>query len=80
MSLELAERSLPETIMAAMEERITSDAAIAGLQACLLLDGSLRLRYAKVCTALQHTHSLSHLAMWPIPNGRQPCNAEALAA
>ena len=46
--------------MAAMEERITSDAAIAGLQACLLLDGSLRLRYAKVCIALQHNHSLSH--------------------
>ena len=77
LSLELAERSLPEAIMAAMEERITSDAAIAGLQECLLLDGSLRLRYAKVYAYsmyVQHirtahmystsecTHGLSNLA------------------
>ncbi|DBB04141.1 TPA: hypothetical protein ACH3X1_013190 [Trebouxia sp. C0004] len=47
LSLESFERSGCELIAAAMEERIASDTGIAALQACLVLDANLRLRYAK---------------------------------
>ncbi len=59
LSLELGERSMPETIMNAMEEQLVQDGGLAALQGCVVLDGGLRLRYSKVCAALSGLTSIN---------------------
>ena len=48
----MAQRADPHLIAAAIDQLVAEDAGIAAVQACLLLDGNLRERYAKVGSCL----------------------------
>ena len=51
LSLEMAQRSDVDLVAASIDKLVALDAGTAAVQACLVLDGSLRQRYAKVSLA-----------------------------
>ena len=51
LTLDMAQRSEADLIMAALDQLVTADTGIAAVQACVALDGNLRQRYAEVAPA-----------------------------
>ena len=64
LSLEMAERSDGDLVGAALDRAVAGDDGMAAVQACVLLDGSLRLRYAKVSAAWLDPPLHSPIAVW----------------